>query len=292
VKKLGFPPVNDSLSTTLVAKNRALHKTSFPSLKKALPKVLGSYQQYLDESGNALNITPIGLTENLKKGLQKNYSSPPNSLTYIKEIRSSSPRVCPMCGALKTTSLDHVLPKEDYPEFSIYSKNLVPACDCNIKRKRETINLATGARVLHPYFDGCLQKRQLSCSIIPRVNFPNADIKISYVNLTDPLIESLKFHTEKVVLPSGLIGWLDSQWASLVQYPLGIIHTLPHKAINDDNELRGYLTDALKRYDDSYETPNNWESIFVHGLLGSGGVLAWLLKIHNNKIQKTQGQPD
>jgi hypothetical protein len=258
-----------------------LHQTSFPHLRNQLPTVLGCYQQYIDEEGNALNINPAGVSSELQTGLKKNYSSPPNSLQYIKQIRASSPRVCPMCGSLKTTSLDHVLPKEHYPEFSIFSKNLVPACDCNTKRKTDTRNLATGARVLHPYFDAALSHRQLSCLIRPRPDFPYVEIKIGYVNPADPLITSLKFHVQKIVQPSGLVGWLESQWGSLAEYPGGVVHTLPPTQVATIDELRGYLEDALKRHDRNYGTPNNWFSIFIHGLLESEGVLPWLLDRHN-----------
>jgi len=283
VKKLPLPRVNDVRSTTDTAQNVRLHKTSYPHLQNALPAVLGSYQQY--ENDNALNVHPIGVSDGLKEGLLKNYNNPPSTLAHIKQIRASSPRVCPMCGSLKTTSLDHLLPKEDYPEFSVYSKNLVPACDCNTKRGKATINRLTGVRVLHPYFDDCLRHRQLSCTISPRPNFPSADIKIAYVNLTDPLIDSLKFHVQKVVLPSGLIGWLDSQWSSLAGYPAGIIHTLPRERIASEMELQEYLEDSLQRHDCSHDTPNNWESIFVHGLLHSVGVLPWLLGNHNQHFE-------
>ncbi len=283
MKYLPIPGVNDVHSTTEMSENEALHRTSYPYLRMALPDILRGYQHYEDQGGNALNINPLLISDSLKMGLLKNYGAPPNVLSFIKNIRKSSPKVCPMCGSLKTTSLDHVLPKEDYPEFAVYSKNLVPACDCNTKRGTATKDTTTGVRVLHPYFDNCLSERQLSCEISPRPNFPKVDIEITYVEPADPLIESLEFHVQKVVLPSGLIGWLSSQWASLVEYPGGTIHTLPHAPIESGNELRGYLEDALQRYDSSYGTPNNWVSIFVHGLLESDGVLQWLLDRHNQE---------
>ncbi|MBH9742077.1 hypothetical protein CJ419_20630 [Vibrio navarrensis] len=33
--------------------------------------------------------------------------------------------------------MDHFLPQADYPEWIIYSRNLVPACDCNSKRRND-----------------------------------------------------------------------------------------------------------------------------------------------------------
>ncbi|WP_322843998.1 hypothetical protein [Pseudomonas sp. B33.4] len=280
MKKIPTPLVDDVLFTTEVSKNSSLSRTSYPHLKNALSGVLAGYQNYIDNAGNALLINSIGVSELLKLGLHKNYNSPPQSLAHIESIRKSSPKICPMCGSPKTTSLDHLLPKEDYPEFSIFSKNLVPACDCNTKRKTNTKDVRLHARVLHPYFDSCLLLRQVTC-VISRVTFPEAKIEVICLNPADPMIASLKFHLENVILPSGLVRWLESQWSSLVEYPAGIIHTLPHKTIYFPKELRGYLNDSLQRHDRGYGTPNNWESVFVHGLINSPGIARWIMRLHN-----------
>ena len=283
MRKLEMPLVDDIKSTTEIADNVKLRKTSYPHLKRVLPSILSCYQSYVAQSGNALSITPIRINSKLKEGLIKNYKGPPKTLSYIERIRKSSPRVCPMCGSLKTGTLDHLLPKEDYPEFAVFSKNLVPACDCNSKRGTKSKNTATGARVLHPYFDDCLSDRQLSCEIVPRPNFSKADIRISYVNPQAVFINSLKYNVDNIVLPSGILNWLSSQWDSLVDCPEMVVHTLPHRRLLNSAEVILYLDDALKRYDRNHGTPNNWESIFVHGLIQSGGVVAWLLNRHNNE---------
>ena len=61
---------------------------------------------------------------------------------------------CPFCGGIgRPKSLDHYLPKANYPLFSVFPHNLVPACrDCNTAKSN---SLATNAneQVLHPYFD-------------------------------------------------------------------------------------------------------------------------------------------
>ncbi len=61
---------------------------------------------------------------------------------------------CPFCGGIgRPKSLDHYLPKANYPQFSVFPHNLVPACrDCNTGKSN---SLATNLneQVLHPYFD-------------------------------------------------------------------------------------------------------------------------------------------
>jgi len=37
--------------------------------------------------------------------------------------------------------------------------------------------------------------------------------------------------------------------------------------VQDQNEMKGYLFDALARYDRNYDTFNNWSSMYVHGVI-------------------------
>lgn len=283
MKKLGFPPVDDLTQTTELSENELLHQTSYPHLKNRLAEVLACYSSYSEYEGNALIIESLGLEDPLKSGLRSNYSFPPLTLSYIDEIRKSSPKVCPMCGSLKTSTVDHIMPKEDYAEYAIYSRNLVPACDCNTKRGRTLVNRDASTRVLHPYFDSCLKDRLLSCEISPDSTFPMADIRIKYLDPSHLQADSIKFHTEKIVLRAGLIGWLIGQWSSAVDCPGATIQTLPHSMISSTGEMRLALEDALARYDKNLGTPNNWQSIFVHGLLASPTALEWLRLKHNSE---------
>lgn len=283
MKKLPSPPVDDTAATTATANNPRLYRTSYPHLRDFLGEILDSYNNYDENNGDALLIMPIGIDAALENGLLTNYASPPASLLYISDIRDSSPAVCPMCGSLKTTSLDHLLPKDDYPEFAIYSRNLVPACDCNTKRGTTLKNVGEGVRILHPYYDDCLNQRQLSCKFVASPAFPKVKITIQYVHPAGEMIDSIMFHVQKVVEPSGLLKWLSSRWSSLAGCPDAVIQTLPRRQVDDVAELREYLTDALERYDEGHGTPNNWYSIFVHGLLESDGVATWLLATHNHR---------
>lgn len=282
MKRLPFPPVNDVVETTALSNNTKLRGTSFPHLKNSLNEIKRAYTQYDNSCGDALALNPIGIGADLSNGLRTNYSHPPASLSYIGVIRTSSPLVCPMCGSLKTSTVDHLLPKDVYPEYSIYSRNLVPACDCNSKRGVVLKDVAKRVRILHPYYDNCLSQRQLSSVFIESPMFPKVRIEVRCIQAHEALIDSIRFHVNNVVIPSGLIKWLSDRWASLAAKPEIVIQTLPRRAIYDENELRSYLADALSRYDALYETPNNWYSIFVHGLLESPRVTAWLLMTHNN----------
>lgn len=60
---------------------------------------------------------------------------------------------CPLCGLRMVSTLDHHLPKADYPALAITPINLIPACsDCN-KTKLKAVPTKAEEETLHPYFD-------------------------------------------------------------------------------------------------------------------------------------------
>ena len=118
-------------------------------------------------------MSPIPVGDELKNALLLHYDKPPIALGYIAELRkSASPDICPMCGSPNTGTLDHYLPKKMYPEFAIFSQNLVPACNCNSSRNDDVKGAAAGDRVLHPYFDDCMTQRLVTCSLTGDLNAP------------------------------------------------------------------------------------------------------------------------
>lgn len=61
---------------------------------------------------------------------------------------------CPTCGGIgRPRSLDHYLPKANYPKLSVLPHNLIPACrDCNTE-KGNPIFTQPHEQLIHPYFD-------------------------------------------------------------------------------------------------------------------------------------------
>jgi hypothetical protein len=62
--------------------------------------------------------------------------------------------LCPFCGGIgHTYTLDHYLPKANFPIYSIHPANLVPCCrDCNTG-KGNNVAASLDSQTLHPYFD-------------------------------------------------------------------------------------------------------------------------------------------
>ena len=83
----------------------------------------------------------------------------------IKEISRTK---CPYCGISESSHLDHFLPRAKFPEFSIYSLNLIYVCSiCNSKYKGDDVVNSLGERkIFNPYFDDFIEDIQfLKCEI-------------------------------------------------------------------------------------------------------------------------------
>lgn len=73
---------------------------------------------------------------------------------------------CPYCGHERVETLDHYLPKSNYPIFSITPLNLIPACfSCNHKKLDEDIN-RYDEMVIHPYYDDFSRIKWLKAEVI------------------------------------------------------------------------------------------------------------------------------
>lgn len=241
------------------------------------------YSIYINNQGNPWVCISPEIDDALKDALEYHYKKPLKLLKYIKEIRDTgSPDVCPMCGSLKTSTLDHYLPQSTNPEWIIFSKNLVPSCDCNSKRSTHTKGINGIDRVLHPYFDQCLNYRIVSCRISIAQEIPTISIIPIYHHSVSNGI--LDFHIENVLKRSTLLDWLDRKLANTLRKPRLIISNIPKNNLITDLELLSYIEELLEINDNEFETPNNWYSILFHGLLNNSDLCAHIVQIHNDLV--------
>lgn len=167
------PPTVDSFSYFVkIANEKKAPNDKF--LKLAQKAVSSSYAQYIDGT-NLDSIAPYNpLPKTRARALLHAYKIRTASM---KEFRGLllKPKIkgfseCPYCGINEPKTLDHYLPKELFPEFSIHSLNLLPVCGvCNSNYKKHQFKTAGGRRIfIHSYFD-----------IIPSFAFIDVDVTIS-----------------------------------------------------------------------------------------------------------------
>lgn len=146
-------------------------------LTKKSQDVAIAYSNYISAAPAVDTLMPITLFKCHKDSLLHAYEQSTASLKTLRDalFESAIKSKCPFCQIGTHATLDHYLPKEKYPEFSVLPQNLIPACDeCNRHKRSLIVDEGTAVRLfIHPYYD-----------IIPNVNFIKARLKVKKNILT------------------------------------------------------------------------------------------------------------
>lgn len=148
-----------------MVKDHAL-RDSFEKSKVQLLQLDNRYQSSV-KSGQFYEIEaidsktdPVVVASLKKSDLIKAYTQyfsfgkKPGRKIYNSLLNAAKDR-CPFCGGIGTPrNLDHFLPKDSFPQFSILPYNLVPSCrDCNMDGKGSKFATAPEEQVIQPYLD-------------------------------------------------------------------------------------------------------------------------------------------
>lgn len=236
--------------------------------------ILNAYGKYIKNKG-ILKINACGvLSDDTAAALRYYYKEPLKCISIIDTIRSDNANsLCPMCGSMHSGTLDHVLPKESYPEFAIFTKNLVPACKCN-GFKSATIANAAGHRILHPYFDNILSQRLIRAEFTELGSNPIINVRI-IISPSSQDYNNVKYHLENVVIKNDINGYLSELWESFYLQPEVVVRGL-NNSLNSFDDVLNLLTKELMLLDKKHKGKNNWNSVFVAGLI-QPDVINWLL---------------
>lgn len=268
------PAIDDDALIDTVARNEALR--AHPALtREVVAEIKAGYAQYRQSQGDCFLIDGVALPELIRDRLNDHFERPPADLRFIKTLREESESAaCPMCGSLHSGSLDHLLPRSGFKEFSVFSMNLVPACKCNSKRGDIFKGADPNERILHPYFDDCLSDRLIRARFSQLGLLPKVEVAL-VVDQAHPKYAAIQFHASKIVRTSRATSYLLKQrWVPFIRQPSLVIRSLaanPHSLA----DLQNQLEQELEKLDACHEGRNNWNSMFVAGLLDQP-VLQWL----------------
>lgn len=126
-------------------------------MQAARAQIIAAYQVYEDAAPDVGGLDEAPLTDQQKEAMRHAYTVETKPMTTLRGdlLKTISVARCPFCGISESATLDHYLPKEHYPEFSIFPKNLVPSCAvCNTRKRDRILDAGTNVRMfLHPYYD-------------------------------------------------------------------------------------------------------------------------------------------
>ncbi len=84
----------------------------------------------------------------------------------LKQVYEACAGICPFCSIGKLEEVDHYIPKEHYPEFTLYPLNLIPICNqCNKKKLDKFMDNSNGRKFIYYYTDNINDWEYLQISI-------------------------------------------------------------------------------------------------------------------------------
>jgi hypothetical protein len=133
------------------------HEPRRGRMRAARTEVLAAYQGYEHAAPEVGELDEAPLTDLQKKAMRHAFTVETQPMTALRGdlLKRISVARCPFCGISESSTLDHYLPKEQYPEFSVFPKNLVPSCAvCNTRKRDRILDEGTNVRMfLHPCYD-------------------------------------------------------------------------------------------------------------------------------------------
>lgn len=224
-----------------------------------------SYINYIFFAKNyrLLDIPRNSIIKNIgKESFVEHYDNPKSFSEFITDYRlKNRSNFCYMCGNLNAGTLDHLLPKDIYPEFSFFSKNLIPSCDCNSKKK---IDLSSA---LNPHFykecDSELYFLDINIiSLMPQIDF---EFEIKVINTMPKMRIILENHLKNHLLKySDIINYMKNHISEILNNPLAAFSI--YKQINriEVKERIEILVNVTKFQSKS---ENRWDVILYKGFL-------------------------
>lgn len=199
-------------STALARLDDGPKKTIIKDLE---PELKSQYRLYADRfsSDKLEDLNPLDLNETKdfhpkKDALQYQYAFEKKKFVELykqlsTDIRGRKSILCPNCQADDAHTLDHYLPKTDFPEFSDNPLNLILCCqDCNGKKGKRWRK--DGKRIqLNLYLDNIPDVKYLYVTVNMVNGLPDATFEVKRpIGATDAIFDKIENHYSKLKLCS------------------------------------------------------------------------------------------
>lgn len=272
------PPTEDSLVLIArLADERTRHRDFYDRFRDDW---LRSAELYIENRGDPSVVFPIQLLDftandaeanDRKSSLINLYSAKENQFHY--SILASLRRdhnliICPSCGGhVVPGTLDHYLPKTEFPEFAVLLLNLTPMCNACQESKGATYLTAGNTRkYLHSYFDDVtlpIYSVEFSGSL------KTPEFLISYNSLLPAEVASVvREHLAGTKVEERFVSYCETKYSHLVKIAEELrVHGNQHLL---EFTLQMFLTGA------ELNSINCWEAIFYRSVLSCASLLAYL----------------
>lgn len=240
---------------------------------------LKSKQLYLEEPNNIHNEDGDDkeVIKKRKKRLKNLYT---DKMLVLKEIRPfygkilTSSRVCPYCGARQTTTVDHFLSKNNYPNYSVTPLNLLPCCsDCNKNKSDNDEDISSLSEVFfHPYEESLGDFKWLKASVIVKDKI----LYFKYYVSKEELDEEIYIRLCNQFSMLKLADYYNESANILFSRTKHYYKDLYNKSRGED-ELIKHLKEELKKYSNFEFSTNYFMYVYYETLIKNFAIISKIL---------------
>lgn len=243
---------------TLALKCEKENVADLNSIAHEIKAAYNGYEGIVFSTGTALSNSKFSLN---KKVLTNFYGCPPVDLRALIKSRRSENQLeeCPYCGNPQTPdTLDHFIPKDEWPEFAIYTNNLVPQCRgcAPVKGSNYYCTANTSSKFIHPFYSDLVSRIGFTLSIEMKRGSPEFTPGFTCdASLSSKDIKRIELHITNLKIRSRFIIYCRRKFQFWVKRSL---------------ECRFDLEVAMKARLEGIADPGtakNWETAFITGML-------------------------
>lgn len=269
VTRLERPDVDDNayLDAIVAERQGGRNRVYFNNIHAAWKQRV---QDYLAAQGNPEHIAPWpGASANKDKfqNLYLNRKDGSTQKPILSAIDEKKIQFCPACGEDgKPNTLDHYLPKDAFPEFSITPANLFPMCDaCQLHKGTATIDNFGKRYFIHPYFDDFAHQQVITVEFLPPFDHPSIDVK-AHAGLDPHDFSLASRHLEKLQIPQRFYHFFRLEYGRLLR--------LVEDMRNSGTPVRAGLD--MFRNHARRKAINSWDHVWYIGVLANESLLDYL----------------
>lgn len=269
VTRLERPNVDDNayLDAIVAERQRGRNRVYFNDIHTDWKRRV---QVYLTVQGNPEHIAPWpGVAANKGKfqNLYLNRKDGSTQKPILAAIDESKLQFCPACGEDgKPNTLDHYLPKDEFPEFSITPANLFPMCDaCQLHKGTATMDNSGKRYFIHPYFDDFAHQQVITVEFLPPFDRPSINVK-AHADLDPDDFSLASRHLDKLQIPQRFYHFFRLEYGRLLR--------LVEDMRNSGAPVRAGL--SMFRSHAARKAINSWDHVWYTGVLANEPLLHYL----------------
>ncbi|MFC0804626.1 MULTISPECIES: HNH endonuclease [Sinorhizobium] len=269
---LNFPKEDDDGPLTRILARKGWGRYSSAWLK--------AYSDYVQFQGDPWQVSPAPIPKTRQKAQRKFYDTRAGGGALARIRSTAGLKCCPMCGSDNSGTLDHYLPRKEYPEFSIFSKNLIPACPaCNSSVKGDIYKgTLSPERFIHPYFDKLAAKAVWRVKIVAPFDAPNftAEPMPGFSAMEE---KQIQFHIGHILGEQFQLkmGTLFGDFPQRIRD--GMEHIPKLDRASTETGLKTILRDVV-----TSRSINSWEAALVRGTVSDPDVTDHLTTLANGCV--------